>query len=438
MTKDITTADLEKFHQLFEKQPVQQVIARAVQNNGVAAASENIAAKSQLDRVFSIELPIGKVTNQKKSGRCWLFSTLNTMRHQFAQKYHCKDFELSQNYNAFYDRLEKANQFFERVLATADQSLDERQTADLFAAPDSDGGQWANAAALITKYGVVPQAVMPETYNSSKTDEMNEVLQLKLRKDGLELRKAAAAGKNSAELKQLKLNSLAEIYRILVYAFGEPPRQFDFAYRDDDKKYHTVSQLTPQQFLTKYFTWDFNQYVCLTNAPDHELNQVYGLPSQDYIFNGKKNIFVNTTISALKAAAIAQLQAGETVWFGNDVLKDLDRQQGILAPEFFAKSELFGVDLQLTKADRLQSHEAGVSHAMTLVGVDLVDNQPRKWKVENSWGEKIGDQGYFVMSDQWFDDYVYEVIVKKDYLHANEKALLNQPVKNLAPWDSLA
>jgi bleomycin hydrolase len=438
MTKDISTADLAKFHKLFAAQPLQQAIARAVQNNGVTAASENYAAKRQLERVFSIEIPTGKVTNQKKSGRCWLFATLNTLRHQFAKKYHFKDFELSQNYNSFFDRLEKANQFYERVLATTDQPLTGRLTADLFAAPDSDGGQWANAAALIAKYGVVPQAAMPETYNSSKTDEISESLMLKLRKDGLLLRQAASAGKTAAELQQLKQDYLAEVYRMLVYAFGEPPLTFDLAYRDDDKKYHAKRQLTPQSFFADYFDWDFNDYVCLTNAPDHELGKVYGLPSQDYIFNGQKIAFVNTDISALKSAAIAQLKAGETVWFGNDVLKDLDRQQGILAPEFFSKSELFGVELQLSKADRLRSHEAGVSHAMTLVGVDLAADQPRKWKVENSWGEKIGDDGYFVMSDQWFDDYVYEVIVKKAYLQPAQTALLDQPRVDLEPWDSLA
>ena len=172
--------------------------------------------------------------------------------------------------------------------------------------------------------------------------------------------------------------------------------------------------------------------------PDHELGKLYGLPSQDYIFSGQKIVFVNTQIEALKKAAIAQLQAGLTVWFGNDVLKDMDRKQGILAPEFYQRSALFATDLGLSKGDRLRTREAAVSHAMTLVGVDLVDGQPTKWEVENSWGEKNGDQGYFVMSDRWFDEYVYEVIVKKEFLAPTETAILQQKPIDLKPWDSLA
>ncbi|MCP9313392.1 C1 family peptidase [Liquorilactobacillus satsumensis] len=438
MKKDITQANLERFRTALKGRKVNAVVARAVQQNGVNAASENIAAKQDLTRIFSIELPTGKVTNQKKSGRCWLFSTLNTLRHQFAEQYQIKDFQFSQNYNSFYDRLEKANHFYEEVLATAAQPLASRIVQHLFAGPDDDGGQWANAAALIEKYGVVPQDVMPETYNSEKTAEINDVLSLKLRKDGLKLRELVNAQAAQQEIVAAKEQFLEEVYRMLVYAFGEPPTVFDFEYRDDEHKYHLDQALTPQRFFAKYVAWDFNDYVCLTNAPDHELGQVYSLPSQDYIFNGQKIAFVNTELAVLKEAAIAQLKAGQSVWFGNDVTKDLERTQGILAPAFHERSALFDVGLQLTKAQRLQTGEAHVSHAMTLVGVDVIAGHPTKWKVENSWGEKIGDQGYFVMSAQWFDDYVYEVIVNQKYLKDAQRRLLQQKKIELAPWDSLA
>jgi bleomycin hydrolase len=438
MIKDITLTDLAKFKNDFAAKQQYQVAARAVQKNGIAAASENYAAKKNLNRVFSVEVKTGKVSDQKRSGRCWLFSTLNTLRHQFAKKYQVKDFELSQNYNSFYDRLEKANKFYESVIQTAALPLDDRVVSVLFDDPDDDGGQWANAAALIAKYGVVPKSVMPETYNSEQTAEIDDVLNLKLRKDGLQLRKVVTAGISAANLQRQKLDLLAEIYRMLVFAFGEPPVEFDLEYQDDKKKYYAARKLTPQRFFEEYFDWNFADYVCLTNAPDHKFNQLYGLPSQDYIFNGQKIIFANTQIEALKKAAIAQLQAGLTVWFGNDVLKDMDRKQGILAPEFYQRSALFAADLKLSKADRLRTCEAAVSHAMTLVGVDLVDDQPTKWKVENSWGEKNGDQGYFVMSDRWFDEYVYEVIVRKEFLASKETAMLQQKPIDLKPWDSLA
>ncbi len=438
MGKDILPTDLAQLKKKFAAQKQARIFARTSQKNGIAAASENYAVRQDLNPVFSVEVKTGKVTNQKKSGRCWLFSTLNTLRHQFAEKYQVKDFQLSQNYNSFYDRLEKANKFYESVLETAALPLGSRRVMDLFDGPNSDGGQWSNAAALISKYGVVPQDIMPETYNSSNTAEINDVLNLKLRKDGLALRDAKKSGQTAEKLRQLKMEYLSVVYRMLVFAFGEPPAEFDFEYRNDQKEYHHDQKLTPQQFFQKYFTWDFDDYVCLTNAPDHQLGQVYGLPSEDYIFNGQKIAFVNTEITALKQAAIAQLEAGLTVWFGNDVLKASDRQQGILAPEFYQRGALFGADLELSKADRLRSREAAVSHAMTLVGVDLVAGRSTKWKVENNWGEKNGQQGYFVMSDRWFDDFVYEVIVKKEFLQPKELAIWQQTPLDLAPWDSLA
>ena len=438
MEKDITLSDLASFRTDLNKTPSARTIARAVQKNGVNASSENYDAKRNLGRVFSLDLDPGKVTNQKQSGRCWLFSTLNTLRHDFAKKYNMKDFQFSQNYNSFYDRLEKANKFYETVIETAMLPFSDRRIECLFSSPDSDGGQWANAAALIDKYGVVPRSIMPETYNSDKTNEISETLALKLRKDGLALRKLINKGITGMEVDKVKKEYLNQVYRMLVYVFGEPPVKFDFEYRDDKKKYHIDRDLTPKSFYEKYVTHRWDEYVCLTNAPDHEPDQVYGLDSQDYIFNGQKIMFVNTDIQALKDAAIAQMKDGETVWFGNDVLKDMGRQQGILDPSFYKKDELFSIDLKLSKADRLRTHEGSVSHAMTLVGVDLVDGKPAKWKVENSWGEKNGDKGYFVMSDAWFDEYVYEVIVNKKYLNGRQRKLLTKEKIMLDPWDSLA
>ncbi|KRL00617.1 C1 family peptidase [Liquorilactobacillus capillatus] len=438
MERDITKDDLAFFRTALDGVPAANVIARAVQKNGINATSENYAAKRKLNRVFSVDLKTGAVTNQKKSGRCWLFSALNTLRHDFTQEYHVKDFQFSQNYNSFYDRLEKANKFYETVIETANLPFSDRYVDKLFTDPDGDGGQWANAAALIAKYGVVPQSVMPETYNSEKTAEISETLILKLRKDGLALRKLVSQGTTTTEIIKVKKEYLRQIYRMLVYVFGEPPVKFDFEYRDDQKKYHLDRALTPKAFYAKYAAREWEDYVCLTNAPDHELNQVFGLTSQDYLFTGQKITFLNTDIQVLKKAAIDQLKDGETVWFGNDVLKDMDRQQGILDPAFYKKDALFNIDLRLSKADRLRTREGSVSHAMTLVGVDLVDNKPTKWKVENSWGDKNGDKGYFIMSDAWFDDYVYEVIVNKKYLDAQQRQLLTKEKIMLEPWDSLA
>ncbi|WP_338475916.1 C1 family peptidase [Tetragenococcus halophilus] len=437
MTKDLTLTDLSNFSNDLKKVPASNVIARAVQENGVDAASKNFAAKKELNRVFSIEVETGEVTHQKQSGRCWLFATLNTLRHDFAKKYQLKDFQFSQNYLSFYDRLEKANKMLEWAISLIDQKEDDREYLAMLEWGDEDGGQWANGPALINKYGLIPQSAMPETYNSDKTAEISRVINLKLRKAIAHMKKMVITPAQEADLRTYKLECLNEIYRMLVYAFGQPPASFDFEYRDKDNNYHNVRNLTPKTFFTDYVAVDFDQYTDLIDAPDHEYGKNYGLPNQDYIFDGKKIELANVGLTAMKKAAIASLKDGQTVWFGCDVIRDMDRKEGILDPNYFKKSELFAADLQLDKAERLATRDAEVSHAMTLTGVDIVDGQPTKWKVENSWGDKTGDKGYFIMSDAWFDAYVYEVVVQTQYLQEEDKHVASKKKEDLTPWDSL-
>ncbi len=437
MTKDLTLTDLSNFSNDLKEVPASNVIARAVQENGVDAASKNFAAKKELNRVFSIEVETGEVTHQKQSGRCWLFATLNTLRHDFAKKYQLKDFQFSQNYLSFYDRLEKANKMLEWAISLIDQAEDDREYLAMLEWGDEDGGQWANGPALINKYGLVPQSAMPETYNSDKTAEISKVINLRLRKAIVHMKKMVITPTHETDLRNYKLECLNEIYRMLVYAFGQPPASFDFEYRDKDNNYHNVRNLTPKTFFTDYVAVDFDQYTDLIDAPDHEYGKNYGLPNQDYIFDGKKIELANVGLTAMKKAAIASLKDGQTVWFGCDVIRDMDRKEGILDPNYFKKSELFAADLQLDKAERLATRDAEVSHAMTLTGVDIVDGQPTKWKVENSWGDKTGDKGYFIMSDAWFDAYVYEVVVQNQYLQEEDKHVASKKKEDLTPWDSL-
>lgn len=438
MMYDLDKKDLQKFAADFSKMQGTNVIARTVQQHGVVSPSQDNAVLANLGRTFSEELSTGKVTNQKKSGRCWLFATLNTLRHDFEQKYNVEDFQFSQNYNSFYDRLEKANKFYEKIIELRNKPDDEREYLTFLKWGDYDGGQWANAAALIQKYGLVPQYVMPETFSSNQTSEFNELLNLKLKKDAAQIRKLAKNGTQELELRVFKLKKMSEVYKMLVYAFGQPPVSFDFEYRDKDKAYHLDQNLTPNAFFEKYVARDFEDYVCLTDAPDHEVGKRYGLEAQDYIYDAKHIEFLNVTTQELKDAAVAQLKDGEAVWFGCDVLQDMQREKGILAPEYFKKSELFGIDLELDKATRLATRQGEVSHAMTFTGVDIVDEKTTKWKVENSWSSKVGDEGYFIMSDKWFDEYMYEVIINKKYLTDQQKELLNLEIQDLKPWDSLA
>ncbi|MCT4486568.1 C1 family peptidase [Levilactobacillus parabrevis] len=434
---ELTAAETADLHADLQQQPAHDVVSRAVIKNGVLAAAEDPQAAVRLNRTFSVELDTGKVSNQKHSGRCWLFSTLNTIRHQFAAKYNVKDFELSQSYLFFWDKVERANIFYDNILRTADKPIDVREVAFYLSRPGDDGGQWAMGAALVQKYGVVPASAMPESFNTNDTTGFATTLNLKLRKDALALRQLVADGASEDQIATTRAQALKEVYRMAAYSFGEPPTTFDLEYKDDKHQYHRDAGLTPQGFFEKYFDIDLDDYVVISNSPDKPFDQLYSLPSQDNIVGGKHITFLNLPMAELKRTAIAQLQSGEAVWFGNDVLQQMSRERGFLDSQLFKTADLFGVDLSLTKAQRLATGEAEVTHAMTLTGVDLVDSDPTRWKVENSWGEKNGDKGYFVMTDDWMDDFVYEVVVHKRFLTPEQRAVLATTPKALPAWDSL-
>lgn len=438
MKKELSQKMIKQFHNDLDKQPASKVVRNAIMNQGINAVSEDASVKGQLNRTFSLEIETGKVTAQEKSGRCWLFATLNTLRHEFAKEYHVKDFEFSQNYLSFWDRIEKANSFLEMIIETADLPTDDRRVNALLKMPDDDGGQWTNAAALIQKYGLVPKYVMPETQPSNHTSEFTQVLGKRLRKDAMILRQLHQDGATQAELEEKKEDLMSTIYRMCVYCFGEPVETFDFEYRDDDKNYHCDRQLTPIAFRDKYMTRILDDYVVLSNAPDRPFNTLYALPDEDNVRGGRPVEFLNVDLPTFKKALIDQLKAGETTWFGCDVLQQMNRQEGFLDSHLYQHGELFNTDLSFTKADRMHYYEAVCSHAMTFTGVDLIDDEPTRWKVENSWGDKIGDKGYFVMNDAWFDDYVYEVVINKKYLSADLQAVLKTTPKRLELWDAMA
>ena len=436
MSHELTLQEANEFRDNFEAQANNEVISRAARRSGILEASFNPNVSQQLNRVFSIELPVDKVTNQQQSGRCWEFASLNVLRHYFGKKYHVKNFEFSQVYNFFWDRIERANIYYDHMIRLADKPLDDREVQAYLAGTGYDGGEWAMAVALIKKYGVVPTYAMPESFNSNHTAALDDFLARKKRKDGLALRKLVQAG-DLEKVEAARKQFLNEVYHVVATAFGQPPKTFDLEYYDDDKKYHLEKNLTPQQFLHEYLgDFDFDDYIAISNSPNYDYNKVYHDGYWDNVVGQDQVKFLNLPMENLTQAALAQLKDGEAVLFGNDVLKQMERKSGYLATNLYQTDELFNVDTEMTKAERLATGEGKASHAMTLVGVDEDRGEIRRWKVENSWGEENGEKGYFVMSHDWFEKYVYHVIVHKRYLTAEQVDLfLNGPVVDLKPWE---
>lgn len=434
----LTASDLQELRKDYEQNPDNKVLEGAVTQNGINNVARDASVDEKLNPVFSVEVKIGKVSNQKRSGRCWMFALLNTLKHQFGEKYKVKDFELSQNYLFFWDKIERANIFYDRIINTADKPLDDRTVEFYLAGPGSDGGQWAMAVSLVQKYGVVPTSAFSETNVSENTGDLNMILNYKLRQDAMKLRNMVHDKVSEEDIHEAREEMLSEVYRIAAYSLGVPPKTFDLEYRDDKENYHIDRDLTPKAFFDKYFSdADLDDYVVLSNSPDKEFNKMYSMTAQDNVVDGRSIKFLNLPMEDLKKAAIAQLKDGKAVWFANDITRQSDRKTGFLSDKLYHYDELFNVDLSMTKKQRLQYHEAVVSHATALTGVDLVDDKPRRWKVENSWGAKNGVNGYFTMDDGWMNEYVYEVVVNKKYLSADQVALLDQTPVELKPWDSL-
>lgn len=439
MHKEITKDTLKRYAKKTNELPMNGIIQKALIKSGISAVAENNQVETDMQFTFSKEIKTGEITNQKRSGRCWMFAGMNTLRLEIMKKCNLETFELSQNYILFYDKLEKANYFYESILDTLDMGTDSRLIAWLLSSPLGDGGQWDMLCSLINKYGVVPKWIMPETFHSSATAKMVQLLTRKLRKDASVLRESAKNSKTETELRELKDEMLQEVYAILTRCLGNPPTEFDFEYKDKDEKYFRVENLTPKTFYDKYVNISLDDYVSLINAPtkDKPYNKTFTVLRLGNVVAGQKIKYLNISIEELKAAALAQLNDDKVVWFGCDVGKMLGRDCGMMDLNMYDYTSALAAEISLTKAEQLDYGDSCMTHAMVFTGVNVVNGKPNRWKVENSWGDKAGNEGWFVMSDEWFDKYMYQVVVNKKYLSKEQLSYLELEPIELKPWDPM-
>ncbi|CAG8559150.1 8371_t:CDS:2 [Paraglomus brasilianum] len=420
--------------------------ADSTNNVVLNAIAENDITKVLLRRdiriadlhTFSEKIEIeGKATDQKSSGRCWLFAATNVLRLYIMKKYNLDDFELSQSYLFFYDKLEKSNWFLENMISLVEEPIDSRLIQYLLSDPVSDGGQWDMVLNLVGKYGVVPKSVFPETYQSSNSSRLNSILKAKLREYAREIRELHKLGKNVAVMRKTKKKMMEEVYRIVAIALGEPPKMFDWCFRDISGKFCEYTNLTPERFFNEFVGYKASETFSLINDPRNPYNRLYTVAYLGNVSGGLPIRYVNIPSSKMQSIAISVLRSKKPVWFGADVGKFSNSCLGILDNDIYDYSLGFNISFNMNKGDRLQYAESSMTHAMVFTGVHLEDGKPIRWRVENSWGQDRGDEGYFVMSNDWFHEWVYQIVVEKGDVEKEVLDVLNQEPIVLTAWDPL-
>ena len=446
---------LEQISASYKDNAYDKAISNALAGTSIATLAINADNAAMIDTHFSDRVRTKGITDQQSSGRCWLFTGLNVLRAKMIDKYGLPGMEFSQNYLFFYDQLEKANLFLQGVIDTKELPFEDRKVDWLFSNPLSDGGQFTGVSNLITKYGLVPAEVMPETYQSNNTSQMANLLKLKLREDGLALRKAYeeayAKGKKlpkkdagklmdkvNAELQQMKLEQLSEIYRMLALCLGEPVKEFQWTRCDKDNKIVDRRTYTPLSFYQEYIGEDLeNNYVMIMNDPCREYGKVYEIDYDRHVYDGHNWLYINLPVERIKEMAIASIKDNVAMYFSCDVGKFYSRSKGTLDLANFDYDSLMGVEFGMNKQERVMTHASGSSHAMTLIAVDIVDGKPVKWMVENSWGPSSGYKGCLIMTDEWFNEYMFRLVVEKKYVPEDILKMLEQTPVQLPAWDPM-
>ena len=435
----LQSAHFKTMQEEFDSKPHNKYMQNAVTVTTINKLALNRAVVTGIDNSFSCKLDDWAVTNQKNSGRCWIFAGTNLLRVGAMKKMNLKEFEFSQSYVFFWDKIERANYFLESIIDTADRPDGDRTVDFLLSSPISDGGQWNMFISLIRKHGLVPKTAMPESESSSNSSGMNKFLKAKLREGAKRLRDMRAKGDSVEKLRKAKHNILAVIYRILSIHVGTPPERFDWQWRDKDNEFHRDGELTPQEFAERYVTPDLDEYVCLVHdpRPSSPFGRTFTVAYLGNVVGGEPVKYLNVDIDTMKKVAMRILLDGEPVWFGCDCGPQMARDIGLWDAHLFDYEGVYNTQFTLNKAARLIYHQSRMNHAMLFTGVDVVDGQPRRWRVENSWSDDSGKKGFFIMDDSWFDEYMFEIAARKSYLSEElQKALELEPIV-LPPWDPM-
>ncbi len=437
--KQISQKQIDNWAKQVKESPESQAKINAISNTDVKSLALNREQLGKLDFYFKYKAEVSGITDQKKSGRCWMFTGLNLLRPKVIKKLNLSSFEFSTNYLFFYDMLEKSNLALEIAIETAAKPLDDKTVDWLLKNPIGDGGVWTSLVNLIDKYGAVPKEVMPETFHSDNTSALNNVLSYKIREYILEIRKMNEQKQSVDKIRERKNAMLADLYRILTYHLGTPPTEFTWRYKTKDDKISESKKYTPVSFVKENLPdFDTKQYVQLMNDPSRAFYKTYEIEYDRNVVEGVNWVYLNLPIDDIKAIALKSIKTNEVMYFSCDVGKQLNMDKGVLSLKNYDYATLYGIPFEMDKKARIQTFESGSTHGMALVGVDTDDqDKPTKWLVENSWGASSGFNGYLVITDEWFNEYMFRLAVKKDYVDAKTLELLKQTPVKLPPWDPM-
>ena len=437
MGKTITRKQVDQLRKEFASKPSNKVAQNAVTNVQLPDLTMNRDVVQDTANTFSTKLDDWKVTAQMRTGRCWLFATLNLFRPGTMKKMNVKEFEFSQAHIHFWDKFERANHLLEAIIETADRPVDDRTIHFLLSDPIGDGGQWNMAMNLIRKHGLVPKSAYPESNTSSATRWMNTELKNILRSSACEIRAILEGGGTEDEAREHKEKRIADIWKMLCIHLGTPPKTFDWQWRDKDDKFHRKGRMTPQQFAAEYVDIEWEDYVCIVNDPRNEYYRTYTVDFLQNVAGGPPVVYLNVPSKEMKAVTRRLLEDGMPVWMGCDVGKEMDRKKGLWDADLFDVEGLYGVEYGMDKADRLRHNQTMMTHAMLFTGVDVVNGRVRRWRVENSWGADTGQKGYYTMNDSWYDQYMFEIAAPTSYLNEKMVAGLETEPVVLPAWDPM-